>query len=149
MGARRRQSAEKTHVVHIDDGFDFLGFNIRRMRKRGSRKSFVYTRPWTKAIASIKDRVRTMTYRATLHLDPGYLMDYLGWVLPGGRTTFVTVSPSGPSTRSTPTRGSGSRHGCARSTASDGQNCGAGSACPAPGAWPTTGNGSVAPPPSR
>ena len=40
-----RLSAEKTHVVHIDDGFDFLRFNIRRMRKRGSRKHYVYTRP--------------------------------------------------------------------------------------------------------
>lgn len=70
-----RLSEEKTRVVHIDDGFDFLGFNIRRMRKRGSRKFFVYTRPSAKAIASIKARVRAMTYRATLHLDPGYLMD--------------------------------------------------------------------------
>jgi RNA-directed DNA polymerase len=83
-----RLSAEKTRVVHIDDGFDFLGFNIRRMRKRGSRKSFVYTRPSTKAIASIKGRVRAMTYRATLHLDPGYLMNYLGRVLRGWANYF-------------------------------------------------------------
>ena len=50
-----RLSPEKTRVVHIDDGFDFLGFNIRRMRKRGSQKRFVYTRPSAKAIATIKD----------------------------------------------------------------------------------------------
>jgi len=81
-------SAEKTRVVHIDEGFDFLGFNIRRMRKRGSNKSFVYTRPSTKAIASIKARVRAMTYRATLHRDPGYLMDYLGRVLRGWANYF-------------------------------------------------------------
>ena len=54
-----RLSPEKTRVVHIDEGFDFLGFTIRRMRKRGSHKHFVYTRPSAKAIASIKDRVRT------------------------------------------------------------------------------------------
>ena len=30
-----RLSPEKTQVVHIDEGFDFLGFHIRRMRKRG------------------------------------------------------------------------------------------------------------------
>lgn len=83
-----RLSADKTRVVHIDDGFDFLGFNIRRMRKRGSRKSYVYTRPSTKAIASIKGRVRTMTYRNTLHHDPGYLMDYLGRVLRGWANYF-------------------------------------------------------------
>ena len=83
-----RLSAEKTRVVHIDDGFDFLGFNIRRMRKRGTEKRYVYTRPSTKAIAAIKDRVRTMTYRATLHHDPGYLMDYLGRVLRGWANYF-------------------------------------------------------------
>ena len=78
-----RLAPEKTCVVHIDDGFDFLGFHIRRMRRRGSNKWFVYTKPSKKAIASIKSRVKTMTYRATLHRDPGYLLDYLGRVLRG------------------------------------------------------------------
>ena len=110
------------------------------MRKRGSHKRFVYTRPSAKAIASIKERVRTMTYRHTLHHDPGYLMDYLGRVLRGWANYFRHgVVQSRPSTRSTPTRGSGSRPGCGRSTGSAGQNSGAGSACPAPGASPTTG----------
>lgn len=85
---RLRLSPEKTQVVHIDEGFDFLGFNIRRMRKRGSHKHFIYTQPSKKAIASIKDRVRTMTYRHTLHRDPGYLMDYLGRMLRGWATYF-------------------------------------------------------------
>ena len=30
-----RLAPEKTRVVHIDEGFDFLGYHIRRMRKRG------------------------------------------------------------------------------------------------------------------
>jgi RNA-directed DNA polymerase len=34
-----RLSPEKTRVVHIDEGFDFLGFHIRRRRKRGTRSS--------------------------------------------------------------------------------------------------------------
>ena len=83
-----RLSPDKTRVVHIDDGFDFLGFHIRRMRKRGSHKSFVYTKPSTKAIASIKARVKAMTYRATLHRDTGYLMAYLGRVLRGWANYF-------------------------------------------------------------
>ena len=83
-----RLSPEKTRVVHIDDGFDFLGFHIRRMRRRGSNKWFVYTKPSKKAIASIKGRVKTMTYRSTLHHEPGYLMDYLGRVLRGWATYF-------------------------------------------------------------
>jgi RNA-directed DNA polymerase len=83
-----RLSAEKTRVVSLDDGFDFLGFTIRRMRKRGSSKYFVYTVPSRKAIASIKARIRVMTYGATLHHDPGYLMDYLGRVLRGWANYF-------------------------------------------------------------
>ena len=45
-----RLAPEKTRVVHIDEGFDFLGFHIRRMRKRGTQKHYVYTMPSKKAI---------------------------------------------------------------------------------------------------
>ena len=33
-----RLAPEKTRVVHIDEGFTFLGFDIRRLRKRGTQK---------------------------------------------------------------------------------------------------------------
>ena len=32
---------EKTRVLHIDEGFDFLGCSIRRHRKRGTQKHYV------------------------------------------------------------------------------------------------------------
>ena len=60
-----RLSEEKTKVVHIDEGFDFLGFRIQRQQKRGTAKSFVYTYPSAKAVASVKAKVRTMTRGAT------------------------------------------------------------------------------------
>ena len=65
-----RLAPEKTRVVHIDEGFDFLGFAIRRMRKRGTQKHYVYTRPSRKAIQAIKDKVTAKTYRSTRHMDP-------------------------------------------------------------------------------
>ena len=40
-----RLSEAKTKVVHIDEGFDFLGYRIQRHRKRGTAKHFVYTYP--------------------------------------------------------------------------------------------------------
>ncbi|WP_244927926.1 group II intron reverse transcriptase/maturase [Nocardioides sp. W7] len=83
-----RLAPEKTRVVHIDHGFDFLGFHIRRMRRRGSNKWFVYTKPSAKAIASVKGRVKAMTYRSTLHREPGYLIEYLGRVLRGWANYF-------------------------------------------------------------
>ena len=60
-----RLSQEKTRIVHIDEGFDFLGFRIQRHQKRGTGKRFVYTYPSKKALASIKDKVRSMTKGAT------------------------------------------------------------------------------------
>jgi Reverse transcriptase (RNA-dependent DNA polymerase) len=65
-----RLAPEKTHVVHLEnEGFTFLGFDIRRMRKRGTSKYHVYTTPSKKAIASIKGKVKTKTYRSTRHMD--------------------------------------------------------------------------------
>jgi RNA-directed DNA polymerase len=62
-----RLAPEKTAVVHIDEGFNFLGFSIRRQRKRGTQKWYVYTRPSRKAIQSIRDKVSAKTYRSTRH----------------------------------------------------------------------------------
>ena len=64
-----RLAPDKTRVVHIDEGFDFLGFHIRRMRKRGTNKYVRLHHPSKKAIASIKDRVKAKTYRSTRHRD--------------------------------------------------------------------------------
>ena len=62
-----RLAPEKTAVVHIDEGFDFLGFSIRRQRKRGTQKWYAYTKPSKKAIQSVKDKVSAKTYRSTRH----------------------------------------------------------------------------------
>jgi RNA-directed DNA polymerase len=64
-----RLSEEKTRAVHIDQGFDFLGFHIRRMRKRGTQKHYVYTTPSRKSIRKARDRVRNKTHRSTLNTD--------------------------------------------------------------------------------
>ncbi|MCA1617213.1 MAG: group II intron reverse transcriptase/maturase, partial [Acidobacteria bacterium] len=64
-----RLAPEKTRTVHIDEGFDFLGFHIRRMRKRGTQKYYVYTTPSKKAIQKVKDKVKNKTYRSTRHQD--------------------------------------------------------------------------------
>jgi RNA-directed DNA polymerase len=48
-----RLSPDRSRAVHIDDGFDFLGFTIRRMRNEAAT-SCTYTRPPAKAIASIQ-----------------------------------------------------------------------------------------------
>lgn len=59
-----RLSVEKTRVCHIE-GFDFLGWSIQRhaWRSRAGKRA-VYTYPSKKALASIVDKVRTLTRRA-------------------------------------------------------------------------------------
>jgi RNA-directed DNA polymerase len=64
-----RLAPEKTRVVHIQEGFDFLGYNIRRQRKRGTSKHYVYTRPSKKAIQAVKDKVKAKTFRSTRYMD--------------------------------------------------------------------------------
>jgi RNA-directed DNA polymerase len=56
-----RLSAEKTKVVHLEEGFDFLGYHIQWRRKRGTNQRYVYTHPSKKALASIKRKVRALT----------------------------------------------------------------------------------------
>jgi RNA-directed DNA polymerase len=76
-----RLAEEKTRVVHIDEGFDFLSFTIRRMRKRGTTKQYVYTLPSRKAIQAIKDKVSAKTYRSTRNLDPDVLIQSINRTL--------------------------------------------------------------------
>jgi len=60
-----RLSEEKTRVCHVDEGFDFLGWHIQRRAWRGrTGKQAVYTYPSKKALASILDKVRSLTRRA-------------------------------------------------------------------------------------
>jgi RNA-directed DNA polymerase len=83
-----RLAPEKTRVVHIDEGFDFLGFHIRRMRKRGTQKHYVYTRPSRKAIQAIKDKVTARTYRSTRHMGLDELITSLNRSLAGWANYF-------------------------------------------------------------
>jgi len=62
-----RLSPQKTRVVHLDEGFDFLGFHVQRRRKRGTQEQYVYTTPSKKAIQAIKGKVSAKTYRSTLN----------------------------------------------------------------------------------
>ncbi len=83
-----RLAPEKTAVVHLDEGFTFLGFDIRRMRKRGTQKYYVYTKPSKKAIQAIKDKVRTKTYRSTRHMGLDELIASLNKSLAGWANYF-------------------------------------------------------------
>jgi RNA-directed DNA polymerase len=60
-----RLSEAKTKVVHIDEGFDFLGFRIQRRRRRGTHLRAVYTYPSKRSFERVKDKVRGLTNRSS------------------------------------------------------------------------------------
>ena len=78
-----RLSEEKTRICHIDDGFDFLAWRIQRRTRRGRNgKRAVYTYPSKKALASIVDKVRSLTRRGR-HRTLAVLLRRLNPVLRG------------------------------------------------------------------
>ncbi|MEX5638033.1 group II intron reverse transcriptase/maturase, partial [Parafrankia sp. FMc2] len=60
-----RLSPVKTQVVHMSDGFCFLGFRIRWKRKRGTNKWYVYTFISEQAVRSVKAKIRALTHKTS------------------------------------------------------------------------------------
>jgi RNA-directed DNA polymerase len=60
-----RLSPAKTQVVHLSEGFDFLGFHIQWRRKRGTNKWYVYTFIANRPLRSVKAKIRHLTHRTS------------------------------------------------------------------------------------
>ena len=82
-----RLSAAKTQVVHMSDGFDFLGFHIRWKRKRGTSKWHVYTFIADRPIRSLKAKIRALTNRRSQQ-DPGAVLIRLSQIMRGWANYF-------------------------------------------------------------
>ena len=82
-----RLSEAKTRVVHLSEGFPFLGFRIQWRRKRGTSKWYVYTFIDDRPLRSVKDKVRALT-RRTSQLDLGYVLTRLNQVMHGWANYF-------------------------------------------------------------
>jgi RNA-directed DNA polymerase len=82
-----RLSEEKTTIVSIDEGFDFLGFRIQRQIKQGTNLRCVYTWPSRKALASITAKVKAITRQGT-HQSLADLLRQLNLALRGWTSYF-------------------------------------------------------------
>ena len=62
-----RFSATKTRIVHMSEGFDFLGFHLQWKRKRRTNKWYVYTFIADRPLRSVKAKIRALTPRTSQH----------------------------------------------------------------------------------
>jgi RNA-directed DNA polymerase len=77
-----RLSPAKTQIVHMSEGFDFLGFRIQWRRKRGSNQWYVYTFIADRPIRQLKDKIRALTNR-TSQQDPRDVLIRINQILRG------------------------------------------------------------------
>jgi RNA-directed DNA polymerase len=82
-----RLSPAKTQVVRMSDGFGFLGFRIRRKRKRGTSKRYVYTFIDDRPVRSLKAKIRALTHK-TSQQDLAYVLTRLGQIMRGWAMYF-------------------------------------------------------------
>jgi len=87
--------AAKTRIVHLEvggEGLDFLGFHHRLVRSRGlnGRKQVTFLARWPadKAMQRARDRIRELTCRSRLLLDPKWIVEDLNRFLGGWAAYF-------------------------------------------------------------
>ena len=82
-----RLSVAKTQIVHMSDGFDFLGFHVQWRRKYGTNRWHVYTFIADRPIRSLKAKVRALTFR-TSQQNPGDVLIRLNQIMRGWANYF-------------------------------------------------------------
>jgi RNA-directed DNA polymerase len=77
-----RLSPAKTRIVHMGDGFDFLGFHIQWRRKRGTNQWYVYTFIADRPVKAVKAKIRALTHR-TSQANMGTTLTRINQILRG------------------------------------------------------------------
>ncbi|MDT0264270.1 group II intron maturase-specific domain-containing protein [Jatrophihabitans lederbergiae] len=80
-------SPGKTTVVHMSDGFDFLGFRIQWKRKRGTNKWYVYTFIADRPFRAVKAKIRALTHRVS-QANMGTVITRINQILRGWTNYF-------------------------------------------------------------
>jgi hypothetical protein len=86
-------SLEKTAVTHVNDGFDFLGYHVRRyLHPQEGDKPVVLVKPSAKSIERLKAKVRDMTGRHRGLDNPVFKVTALNRVLGGWAAYYRHVN---------------------------------------------------------
>ena len=85
-----RFSREKTQIVHLEDGFDFLGFNVRHYKDSRHKSGWIQRiQPSRDSVSRIKEKLRGI-WRQGLHMPTELLLIRLNQVVRGWAYYFRT-----------------------------------------------------------
>ena len=98
-------SAEKTSIAHIDEGFEFLGWRIKRQPGRNGRPQ-IHTYPSKRSLQAVKGKVKQIT-RTGQNQTLDQLLTGSTRCCAAGAPTSATGSARGPSVTCAPTHGGG------------------------------------------
>jgi RNA-directed DNA polymerase len=85
-----RFSPEKTRIVHLQDGFEFLGFHVRQYQDRHTRSGWIRRiKPSAKSVRRIKEKLRGI-WREGRHMPLESLLPKLNSVIRGWAYYFRT-----------------------------------------------------------
>jgi RNA-directed DNA polymerase len=88
-----RRARVKTGLIHVDEGFFFLGFRIQRHQLNGSDRSHIYTYPSKTSMVKVKRKVKAVTKQIT-HQNADDLYLQLGRMTRGWAQYFRHGSSS-------------------------------------------------------
>jgi group II intron reverse transcriptase/maturase len=74
-------SEEKTRITHVNDGFDFLGFHIQRVKSNG--RWAVHLRPTKENKRRVKRKLKELTSKKWIWLDEYTRLTTLNWIVRG------------------------------------------------------------------
>jgi RNA-directed DNA polymerase len=84
-------SESKTRVTHVDDGFTFLGFDIRRYNGTHG-KPIVLIHPSQKNVRKLKAKIKALTRRDTTYQPVWYKVTQLNQILRGWSAYYQHVN---------------------------------------------------------
>ena len=81
-------SEEKTQIVHISEGFDFLGFNVRQYKMPGSKRGCkLHIKPSKTSVQKIRDKLK-QEWRSMRGTHAGIVVTRLNPIIRGWANYF-------------------------------------------------------------
>ena len=81
-------SADKTHITHVSEGYDFLGFTVKRYDSRKRGRSDLIIRPSEHSVMKLKAKIKAMTKRGTTLDAVRDKIDAMNYLLRGWANYF-------------------------------------------------------------